>query len=108
MLKALHQIQSSFGEHMAAPKWVENKDIAKAFSKGADGKWKANKSMISDWIQKPDPRYSDQDIQDRLYHAMLNESVRCLDEGIVLEPGLLDLAMVYGTGFPPYRGGPSR
>ena len=36
---------------------------------------------------------------------MLNEAARCMEEGIVPEPGYLDLAMIYGTGFPPFRGG---
>jgi 3-hydroxyacyl-CoA dehydrogenase/enoyl-CoA hydratase/3-hydroxybutyryl-CoA epimerase len=36
---------------------------------------------------------------------MLNEGARALAEGLVPEPGLLDLAMIFGTGFPAYRGG---
>ena len=36
---------------------------------------------------------------------MVNEAARCLDEGIVEGPGPLDLAMIFGTGFPPFRGG---
>ena len=39
---------------------------------------------------------------------MLNEAARALDEGLVKDPGVLDLAMIYGTGFPPYKGGPLR
>ena len=36
---------------------------------------------------------------------MVAEASRCLDESIVRSPGELDLAMVMGTGFPPFRGG---
>jgi 3-hydroxyacyl-CoA dehydrogenase/enoyl-CoA hydratase/3-hydroxybutyryl-CoA epimerase len=36
---------------------------------------------------------------------MVNEAVRCLDDGIVQNAGMLDLAMIMGTGFPPFRGG---
>ncbi len=41
----------------------------------------------------------------RLFHAFLNEGARCLGEGLVPEAGYLDLAMIYGTGFPPFKGG---
>lgn len=36
---------------------------------------------------------------------MVAEAARCLDEGIVRSASELDLAMVMGTGFPPFRGG---
>jgi len=36
---------------------------------------------------------------------MIAEAARCLDDGIVASAGELDLAMVMGTGFPPFRGG---
>ncbi|WP_339750059.1 3-hydroxyacyl-CoA dehydrogenase NAD-binding domain-containing protein [uncultured Rubinisphaera sp.] len=45
-------------------------------------------------------------IQQRLVLAMVNEAGRCLDEGVVAEGWMIDLAMVLGTGFAPFRGGP--
>ena len=44
----------------------------------------------------------------RLVYPMLNEAARCLESGIVSEPDMIDLAMVLGTGFAPFRGGPLR
>ncbi len=49
-------------------------------------------------------------IQDRLILRLVNEAVRCLDEGVAGTPGTeaanqIDLGMVMGTGFPPFRGG---
>jgi len=48
----------------------------------------------------------DDEILDRCLLIMVNEASRCLDEGVVASPAVLDLAMVMGTGFPPQRGGP--
>lgn len=45
-------------------------------------------------------------IADRLIYRMLNESARCLSEGIVSDADMLDAGMVFGTGFAPFRGGP--
>jgi len=44
----------------------------------------------------------------RLVYPMVNEAARALDEGIVDLPSDVDLAMVLGTGFAPFRGGPLR
>jgi 3-hydroxyacyl-CoA dehydrogenase/enoyl-CoA hydratase/3-hydroxybutyryl-CoA epimerase len=42
---------------------------------------------------------------ERLVLSMVNEAARCLAERIVEGPGPLDLALVFGIGFPPFRGG---
>jgi len=45
-------------------------------------------------------------ITDRLILSMVNESYRCLQEGVVQSEADVNLGMVLGTGFPPFRGGP--
>lgn len=47
----------------------------------------------------------DQNIVDQLVLAMVNEAALCLDEGVVAGPRELDLATVFGMGFPPFHGG---
>jgi 3-hydroxyacyl-CoA dehydrogenase/enoyl-CoA hydratase/3-hydroxybutyryl-CoA epimerase len=42
---------------------------------------------------------------DRMVLRMVDEAARCLQEQVVGTPEELDLAMVLGTGFPPFRGG---
>ena len=44
-------------------------------------------------------------IESRLVLPMVNEAARCLEAEIVRTPAEVDLAMVMGTGFPPFRGG---
>lgn len=46
------------------------------------------------------------DVIDRLLLSMLNRAVACLREEVVASPDLLDAGMIFGTGFPPFRGGP--
>ena len=47
-------------------------------------------------------------LQERMVLLMINEAARCLDERIVEDPRDVDLAMIMGTGFAPFRGGPLR
>lgn len=46
------------------------------------------------------------DIADRLVLPMLNESIACLREGVIEDQDLLDVGMIFGTGFAPFLGGP--
>ncbi len=41
----------------------------------------------------------------RMMVPMMFEAIRCLDEGVIASPQEADVAMVYGTGFPVFRGG---
>src|SRR5205085_3823231 len=47
-------------------------------------------------------------LAERMVMAMIAESVRCLEDQVVGDAGMLDLAMIFGAGFPPFRGGPLR
>jgi 3-hydroxyacyl-CoA dehydrogenase/enoyl-CoA hydratase/3-hydroxybutyryl-CoA epimerase len=44
-------------------------------------------------------------LQERMVLAMVNEATVCLEDGVVEGPRDVDVAMVLGTGFPPFRGG---
>ncbi|QCI67626.1 3-hydroxyacyl-CoA dehydrogenase NAD-binding domain-containing protein [Phreatobacter stygius] len=48
----------------------------------------------------------DADLADRLVMPMLNTCVRLLREGVVADADTLDGAMIFATGFAPFRGGP--
>jgi 3-hydroxyacyl-CoA dehydrogenase/enoyl-CoA hydratase/3-hydroxybutyryl-CoA epimerase/enoyl-CoA isomerase len=54
---------------------------------------------------KAAPEVSDAQIVERMMLPMLLECSRCLEDGIVATPTEVDLALVYGLGFPPFRGG---
>jgi 3-hydroxyacyl-CoA dehydrogenase/enoyl-CoA hydratase/3-hydroxybutyryl-CoA epimerase len=44
-------------------------------------------------------------LEARCILPMVNEAAYCLQDQIVADPGKLDLAMIFGIGFPPFRGG---
>jgi 3-hydroxyacyl-CoA dehydrogenase/enoyl-CoA hydratase/3-hydroxybutyryl-CoA epimerase len=44
----------------------------------------------------------------RLLAPLLNAAVACLREGVVADADSVDAALIFGAGFPPFRGGPLR
>ena len=46
------------------------------------------------------------DLIDRLILVLVNECVACLRERVVEDADLVDAAVIFGTGFAPFRGGP--
>jgi 3-hydroxyacyl-CoA dehydrogenase/enoyl-CoA hydratase/3-hydroxybutyryl-CoA epimerase len=68
--------------------------------------------------KKPDPELAAQmgitpkphlfsalELVERCILPMINEAARALSEGVVENAGEVDLGMIMGTGFPPFRGG---
>jgi 3-hydroxyacyl-CoA dehydrogenase/enoyl-CoA hydratase/3-hydroxybutyryl-CoA epimerase len=55
-------------------------------------------------IRNPKPADATQ-VTERMVLAMINEASLILEEKIAGSAGELDLAMIMGTGFPPFRGG---
>jgi 3-hydroxyacyl-CoA dehydrogenase len=49
---------------------------------------------------------SDAEILERCLYPMINEGAKILEEGIAQRPSDIDVAWIYGYGFPVYRGGP--
>ena len=80
----------------------------------ADSKGKPKKeedSAVDDLlagISQPKRDFSDEEIIARMMIPMVNEVVRCLEEGIIASPAEADMALVYGLGFPPFHGGAFR
>ncbi len=50
-------------------------------------------------------KMSKEEIIDAMLALGINEAALMMEEGICDRPQDMDLAMIYGTGFPPYRGG---
>ncbi|MBF0351415.1 MAG: fatty acid oxidation complex subunit alpha FadB [SAR324 cluster bacterium] len=48
---------------------------------------------------------SDDEIIDRMMIPMIIESSRCLEDNIVSSAAELDMGLIFGIGFPPFRGG---
>ncbi|WJD50536.1 fatty acid oxidation complex subunit alpha FadB [Enterobacter sp. PGRG2] len=59
-------------------------------------------------VSQPKRDFSDEEIIARMMIPMVNEVVRCLEEGIIASPAEADMALVYGLGFPPFHGGAFR
>jgi 3-hydroxyacyl-CoA dehydrogenase / enoyl-CoA hydratase / 3-hydroxybutyryl-CoA epimerase len=86
------------------PRWlkdqVEKGELGKKTGKGLY-EWKDDHAVKSHDAATPAP-----DMTDRLILPMLNECMACLREGVVADEGIEDGAMIFATGFAPFRGGP--
>lgn len=56
-------------------------------------------------IRQSKRSFTKEEIIARMMAPMVNEVVRCLEERIIQSPSDADIALVYGLGFPPFRGG---
>lgn len=45
------------------------------------------------------------ELQSRCVFVMVNEAARILQDGVAATPSDVDIGMIFGTGFPPFRGG---
>ncbi len=64
--------------------------------------WKDGRPVKPAASADPPPR----DLVDRLILVLVNECAACLREQIVEDADFIDAAIIFGTGFAPFRGGP--
>ena len=56
-------------------------------------------------VTRSNESFSAQEIIQRMMAPMVNEVILCLEEGIIASKAEADIALVYGLGFPAFRGG---
>jgi 3-hydroxyacyl-CoA dehydrogenase/enoyl-CoA hydratase/3-hydroxybutyryl-CoA epimerase len=100
------ELRAKFGEALPQPPdWLREK-VAKGELGRKTGQgfytWREGKA------EKGDAGNSQvqPELIDRLMLPISNVCVACLREGIVDDPDLVDGAMIFGTGYAPFRGGP--
>ena len=104
-LHVAEMLRGSLSREMPdAPQWLKDK-----VARGELGK-KTGKGLY-DWkdghaVKSQDAAVPPADTIDRLILPMLDVCVTCLREGIVADEKIIDGAMIFATGFAPFRGGP--
>jgi 3-hydroxyacyl-CoA dehydrogenase/enoyl-CoA hydratase/3-hydroxybutyryl-CoA epimerase len=73
-----------------------------------EGKIRPNPALVGPWRKASATGELSGDIAIHLALLMVAESARCLEEKIAESADDIDFAMVMGTGFAPFRGGPLR
>ncbi|MBA3483734.1 MAG: enoyl-CoA hydratase/isomerase family protein, partial [Pirellulales bacterium] len=73
--------------------------------RGDHGKESAETEAIVAANRRGERKFSGEEITDRLMLPMLLEATRVLEDGVAANERDVDLALIYGIGFPPFRGG---
>ena len=105
-------LKEAYGDRMPISPIIEKIYNKKELGvKTGSGFYKYNKkekivnNNVTSMLDKSSKLITDEQIINRCIYIMINEASRCLEEGIVDDPSIIDFAMVTGTGFPPYKGG---
>jgi 3-hydroxyacyl-CoA dehydrogenase/enoyl-CoA hydratase/3-hydroxybutyryl-CoA epimerase len=113
-----HSLHEAFGERLALPPTLlslaETDRLGRKNGQGLyryDGGTEkgVDESVYEELgLPRPSRHASAEDLSDiraRLVLVMVNEAARVLEDAIVSRAGVVDLAMIMGTGFPAFRGG---
>jgi 3-hydroxyacyl-CoA dehydrogenase/enoyl-CoA hydratase/3-hydroxybutyryl-CoA epimerase len=106
-------LAASMGDRMAESDMLDNlvKDNRTGKKSGVgfykyDGKKRVSDPSIKSYITiNEKKKLNDEDLINRMVYPMINEATRCLEEKIAAWPKDVDLGMIFGTGFAPFRGG---
>lgn len=114
-IEVAHTLNDAYGDRLPLPPWVDRPlEDGRLGAKNGKGFYLYEKGKRSEpdrtayeligvepEVEDPDPAR----VVDRMVLRMVDEAARCLAEEVVGSAEDLDLAMILGTGFPPFRGG---
>lgn len=108
--KVLHILEAGLGERFKPVEIFE-----KVYAQGFLGKKSGKGFYLHQGQHIPNPavtagtntgaRCDNEEAPRRMVYLMINEAARCLEEQIVDAPGAIDVGMIFGAGFPAFRGG---
>jgi len=117
-------LRAAYGERMVAPGVLERmvaedrlgKKKGRGFyryEKQEDGTFERENEKVDESVYellgvKPESQSDEQEIARRCVLAMVNEAVRCYENGVLRSARDGDVGAVFGLGFPPFLGGPFR
>lgn len=93
---------------MVAKGWLGRKSGRGFYVYSGKGKAVPNAGLNSFLRGRDDAALDRAELKLRLALLLVNEAARCVEERISDGPEMVDFAMVMGTGFAPFRGGPLR
>jgi len=62
-------------------------------------------SAVVDPLVRGNTKFTQEQITDRLFLPMVLEATRIIEDKLVRDPRDIDLGLIFGTGFPPFKGG---
>jgi 3-hydroxyacyl-CoA dehydrogenase / enoyl-CoA hydratase / 3-hydroxybutyryl-CoA epimerase len=110
-------MQAAFGERLAPPPPIAalegtgllGRKGGRGFYSYEDGREKGVNqglyALLSNTVPAQRRELDGAEVLDRTLLVMVNEAARIIEEEIVAGPDDVDLGMITGTGFPPFRGG---
>lgn len=72
---------------------------------GEGGKQEGPNPEMQELLPSQKKSMSETEIQMRMFLPMINEAANILKDGIVENAATVDLGLIFGIGFPPFRGG---
>ncbi|MEE8525562.1 MAG: 3-hydroxyacyl-CoA dehydrogenase NAD-binding domain-containing protein, partial [Thermoanaerobaculia bacterium] len=95
----------------ASPVFDKMIDAGRLGRKGGKGFYDYSKKPkriddeVYDLIGWEEAEIDDLEIIERCWMQMLNETARCIEDGIISNPADIDIGVIFGFGVPPFRGG---
>lgn len=106
--KVAKTFETAYGERMRVPPLLPRLFEAHLLGKKSGRGFYTDKKLTPEAVEivasfEGKNSFTPAQIEERILGAMRDEAQKCLDEGVVKSPQEIHLALVLGTGYPPFR-----